>query len=153
MTDWFLAADTPLHLDHAVAALIIVDERGYLLQRRDNIPHIFYPDHWGLFGGAIDPGETPEAALTRELREELMLDVAEMTRFGEISFNVASVGRGNICRTYFEVHLTERQVAGLTLGEGAAMAVFSPEAALTMRRLKPYDGFALWLHHSRARLN
>src|SRR5205085_11015572 len=76
MTDWFLAADTPLHLDNAVAALIVVDGSGYLLQRRDNVPQIFFPDHWGLFGGAIDPGETPEAALRRELREELMLDVA-----------------------------------------------------------------------------
>jgi 8-oxo-dGTP pyrophosphatase MutT (NUDIX family) len=153
LTDWFLAADTPLHLEHAVAALIVVDDRGYLLQRRDNIPQIFYPDHWGLFGGAIDPGEAPEAAIRRELQEELMLDGADMIRFGEISFNVASVERGSICRTYFEVRLTERQVSGLTLCEGAAMAVFSPQEVLTMPRLKPYDGFALWLHHSRARLN
>src|SRR5260370_3089863 len=96
MTDWFLEADTPLHLEHAVAAIIVVDGRGYLLQQRDNIPQIFFPDHWGLFGGAIDSGETPEAAIRRELREELMLDVANMTHFGAISFNVASVGRGDI---------------------------------------------------------
>ena len=153
MTDWFLESDAPLHLDHAVAAIIIVDGHGYLLQQRDNIPQIFFPDHWGLFGGAIDFGETPEAAIRRELREELMLDVANMTHFGAISFNVASVGRGDICRTYFEIHLTQPQVAALTLCEGAAMAVFSPEEALTMRRVKPYDGFAIWLHHSRARLN
>jgi 8-oxo-dGTP pyrophosphatase MutT (NUDIX family) len=152
MTDWFLAADTPLHLDNAVAALIVVAGSGYLLQRRDNIPQIFFPDHWGLFGGAIDPGETPDAALQRELREELMLDVTEMTRFGEISFEVASVGRGSISRIYFEVPLTEQQVAGLTLCEGAAMAVFPAAEALTMNRVKPYDGFALWLHHSRSRL-
>jgi len=82
-----------------------------------------------------------------------MLDVANMTHFGAISFNVASVGRGDICRTYFEIHLTQPQVAALALCEGAAMAVFSPEEALTMRRMKPYDGFAIWLHHSRARLN
>lgn len=153
MTDWFLAADTPLHLDNAVAALIVVDGSGYLLQRRDNIPEIFFPDHWGLFGGAIDPGETPEAALRRELREELMLDVADMNRFGEISFDVASVRRGSISRIYFEVRLTAQQVSELTLCEGAGMGVFSPAEALTLKRLKPYDGFALWLHHSRARLS
>jgi 8-oxo-dGTP pyrophosphatase MutT (NUDIX family) len=153
MTDWFLTADTPLHLQNAAAALIVVEGRGYLLQRRDNIPQIFFPDHWGLFGGAIDPGEAPDAALRRELREELMLDVAEMTHFGEINFDVASVGRGSISRVYFEVRLTEPQVSELTLCEGAAMGVFPPAEALTMNRLKPYDGFALWLHHSRARLS
>lgn len=153
MTDWFLAAETPLHLEHAVAALIVVDGRGYLLQRRDNLPHIFFPDHWGLFGGAMDPGETPEEAIRRELREELTLEVGDMSRFGDISFDVAQVGRGSIARIYFEIHLTQAQVAGLALREGAAMAVFPPEQALTMSRLKPYDGFALWLHHSRGRLN
>jgi 8-oxo-dGTP pyrophosphatase MutT (NUDIX family) len=153
VTDWFLAADTPLHLQHAVAAFIIVDGSGYLLQRRDNIPQIFFPDHWGLFGGAIDPGESPEEAIARELQEELMLDVTEIRRFGEISFDVESVGRGSIRRTYFEVPLTAGQVSGLTLCEGAAMGVFLPHEVLTLPRLKPYDGFALWLHHSRARLN
>ena len=55
----------------ASVALIVVDSANYLLQLRDQKPGIFYPGHWGLFGGALDPGETPDTALRRELFEEL----------------------------------------------------------------------------------
>ena len=35
-----------------------------------------YPDVWDLPGGHVEPGELPGAALARELREELGIDVA-----------------------------------------------------------------------------
>jgi 8-oxo-dGTP diphosphatase len=50
----------------------IYRDSHYLLQHRDRDPGIFYPDYWGLFGGCIDPGETPEQGLLRELEEELV---------------------------------------------------------------------------------
>jgi 8-oxo-dGTP diphosphatase len=37
----------------------------------------WYPDVWDLPGGHVEPGEVPGAALARELREELGIDVAE----------------------------------------------------------------------------
>ena len=52
---------------------IICSEGRLLLQLRDNKPDIYCPGCWGLFGGAIDKGETPETALRRELFEELVL--------------------------------------------------------------------------------
>jgi 8-oxo-dGTP diphosphatase len=41
------------------------------MQLRDNIPGIIYPGCWAFFGGHIDPGETPEEAVKRELLEEI----------------------------------------------------------------------------------
>ena len=43
----------------------------WLLQLRDDIEGILYPGQWALFGGHLDPGETPEVALKRELEEEI----------------------------------------------------------------------------------
>jgi 2-amino-4-hydroxy-6-hydroxymethyldihydropteridine diphosphokinase len=52
--------------------LLIENSRGeVLLQLRDDKPSIPYPNCWGTFGGQIEEGELPEAAMMREIEEEL----------------------------------------------------------------------------------
>jgi 8-oxo-dGTP diphosphatase len=60
----------------AIALAILTVSGRYALQLRDEIPTIASPGYWALFGGAIDNGESPLAAVRREIREELSLDVA-----------------------------------------------------------------------------
>ena len=57
----------PLHLVVA-AALIDADRRVLVAQRSDG--------RWEFPGGKVEPGETPEAALVRELAEELGIETA-----------------------------------------------------------------------------
>ena len=52
------------------ATVICEQERHVLLVRK---PHC----RWNLPGGKVEPGETPEVALVRELAEELGIDVTE----------------------------------------------------------------------------
>jgi 8-oxo-dGTP diphosphatase len=58
-----------------VAAVVLVDADGsVLLAQRPEGKQM--AGLWEFPGGKVDSGETPEAALIRELREELGIDVA-----------------------------------------------------------------------------
>jgi 8-oxo-dGTP diphosphatase len=56
-----------------VAAALVDDEGRVLLQRR--APDRAMAGLWEFPGGKVEPGELPEAALVRELREELGIEV------------------------------------------------------------------------------
>jgi 8-oxo-dGTP pyrophosphatase MutT (NUDIX family) len=149
MTDFFLK-EGHLRPSHAAVALIIVGERPrYLMQLRDQKPGIFYPGHWGLFGGAIDPGEAPEVTLQRELEEELRLGGVTLTYFTEFEFDFGFCGYGRLIRRCYEVRLPEDGLAQLVLGEGADMRAFTAAEILNGPRVAPYDALAIWLHASR----
>ena len=150
--DPLLAGRTPLGVGDAAAAIITVDRAGYLMQLRDPRPDIWYPGHWGLFGGALDPGEDPETALARELREELELDMPEATFFAGFDFDLGGLALPRYFRRYYLVAIDRATLRRLKLHEGAAMRVFTGAEILSEPRVSPYDQFALFLHHSRARL-
>ena len=61
-----------------VAAVIFTNDR-VLLQRRDDT------GHWGLPGGAVEPGESVRQALIREVREETGLEVEPLRLIGVYS--------------------------------------------------------------------
>ena len=151
----FLGSRTTLRPAHAVAALLQLADGRYLMQLRVSKADIFYPDHWGCFGGAVDAGEAPVAALVRELEEELqvVMMAADATRFTEFSFDFGFAGDGIRLRTYYAVTLPQAGLDGLVLGEGADFAAFEAESLLAMPRVVPYDAFALWMHHARGRIS
>ena len=61
-----------------VVAVVTDDERRVLLCRMAP-DHGVFPGQWALPGGGVEPGERIEAALRREVREELGIDVRSAT--------------------------------------------------------------------------
>lgn len=54
-----------------IVLLVLRDQEGrFLLQHRDDDAPT-YPGCWGLFGGGIEEGESPDEAIRREAYEEL----------------------------------------------------------------------------------
>jgi 8-oxo-dGTP diphosphatase len=78
-----------------VVAAIIEDGNAFLLTRRQQGAHL--AGLWEFPGGKIDPGETHEAALSREIREELDADVD----VGELVFDVTHAYEDRTVALYF----------------------------------------------------
>jgi 8-oxo-dGTP pyrophosphatase MutT (NUDIX family) len=104
---------------HRVAIAILHQNGKFLLQLRDDIPGIFYPGHWALFGGHIEPGESPDAAIRRELLEEIGYAPATLTQFDLYE-------DAQVVRYVYQGELGVDQ-SQLVLNEGWDMALATPE--------------------------
>ncbi|MFK3981537.1 NUDIX hydrolase [Micromonospora sp. NPDC050397] len=106
-----------------VAGVLLVDGSGWLLmQLRDEFAPT-HPNLWGIPGGQVEPGETPEQAARRELLEETglrvdgTLDLFSSDRNDHIHWHVY----------YASTSATQDQVV---CGEGAAMVFLAPHEIL-----------------------
>ena len=64
------------------ASVLLENSRGCIaLQLRDDRPGVGHRDHWGIFSGMVEEGETPDEAAVREIGEELnvLLDGNKLT--------------------------------------------------------------------------
>jgi 8-oxo-dGTP diphosphatase len=98
-----------------IACGLLFDKQGKLLiYLRDDKPDIPFPNHWDLFGGHIEDGETPEQALAREVTEELGIGVGIAhffrdyeVREGDVFPNVKHVFWTRLNQDASELHLVE----------------------------------------------
>lgn len=100
-----------------VAIAILYQADQFLMQLRDDIPGIAYPGQWGLFGGHLEPGETPEVTMKRELIEEIGHAPNSLSVFS--SYKTPSVIRHVFCSP-LTVDPTD-----LTLNEGWDLGLLS----------------------------
>ena len=68
---------------HVVAAVILRDGKVFATQRGYGA----YKDYWEFPGGKIEPGETAEEALVREIREELDTEIAVEAPFEQVEYD------------------------------------------------------------------
>lgn len=102
-------------------ALAILEQDGrFLMQLRDDIPTILYPGVWGLFGGHLEAGESPEIGLKRELKEEINYEAPSLRYF-------RSYNDDNLSRYLYHVPLT-LPLEKLVQTEGQDLALLPPAA-------------------------
>jgi 8-oxo-dGTP diphosphatase len=82
-------------MKQVVAALIVRENKILICQRTR---HQTMPLKWEFPGGKIEPGENPEAALRRELDEELGIQATVGPKVAEIRHNY---GNGGTVELYF----------------------------------------------------
>lgn len=107
------------------ALAIIRDPQGRTLWQLRDEGADEYPGLWGLFGGGVEPGEPPNRAVVRELKEELDLDATVLWDLGDFVHP----------HWYLHLFLVEMEVdfGALTLKEGQDWGLFSDEEVASGR--------------------
>lgn len=106
-----------------VALAMLARDGRWLMQLRDDVPGIVAPGCWGLFGGHLDPSETPEQALRRELMEEINWEPGDL----HYMFKQRTPRR----TAYVFMGELTVPIHQLTLLEGQAMALVGRQELLT----------------------
>lgn len=89
-----------LPIKHIAAALLFDRAGRLLIYLRDDKPSIPFPNHWDFFGGHVEPGETYEQALVREVKEEIGYDLHTYAHFRDYT-TISGDAYPNIKHIYY----------------------------------------------------
>jgi mutator protein MutT len=79
-------------------AVIVDNDNKILLLKRSSDPKLWQHSKWGLVGGVIEKGETPQQAIEREIKEETNLEINKFTKSFSIQRNPDSIEHIFACR-------------------------------------------------------
>jgi 8-oxo-dGTP diphosphatase len=113
-----------------VAAIIIKDGEVFATQRG----YGEWQGWWEFPGGKIEPGETPQEALVREIREELDADISVGTLLETVEWDYPTFHLTMHC------YLCTLLSASLNLNEHQAAAWLTPQTLTTVKWLPADEG-------------
>lgn len=149
-----LELDTPFPfpVEFIAAAVLNSTDGRYLMQLRDNKPGLALRDHWALFGGAVEDGESGLEAVVREIREELTYELPNCKWFHEAVYVLPRVRKRVVRKAYYLTVFDASDVDRMILCEGAQLKLMSLEELLQLRNIAPWDLATVMLHAREAKL-
>lgn len=119
-----------------VAAIIMKDGKIFATQRG----YGDYKDWWEFPGGKIEPGEAPEHALIREIKEELCADIKVGSLFYKVEYDYPKfhmVMQCYLCKLVSEdIVLTEHEAARWLGKEDIESVKWLPSDIKVVEKLK-----------------
>lgn len=109
--------------------MFIAMDNRFLMQLRDFNPSIIYPGHWGFFAGHLEPGESSEEAMWREIVEELCWKPQNLNFLGSLMVEENRRIHAYQCRLKGELETLSLQegqeIGGFTTEEITRNSLFS----------------------------
>ena len=135
---------------HASAVIIYFKEK-ILLVLRSNNKKIFYPNHYGLFGGAKEKNETYLGAAKRELLEETNINILkqDIKYLLDINFSFPSSKLINRKIYTYQINDLKKFKKTFILGEGVSQKFFTYNQIKNLPNIVPYDKLAIDLFFAR----
>ncbi|MGI6177556.1 MAG: 8-oxo-dGTP diphosphatase MutT [Eubacterium sp.] len=129
-----------MKIKKVVAAVIVDDGRIFATQRG----HGEFKDGWEFPGGKIEPGETPQQALKREIREELdtEIEVGDLLKAVEYDYPNFHLSMQCFICSVKSGHLTlkEHEAAKWLTVEQIESVNWLPADIEVVRELRKYKG-------------
>jgi nucleoside triphosphatase len=122
-----------------VVAVVTDDDRRVLLCRMSPDRGVF-PGLWALPGGGVEPGERIEAALRREVREELGIELRAATPLlfkDDVLEKTYEDGRRELLHMVFLVYSCRPASRAIVLNEEFSEFVWADGAELAALELSP----------------
>ena len=112
-----------------VAAVFLVDSRGWILMQERGDDAVHDPEKWGLVGGDVEDGEDVESAAYREFAEEtgVTLPPAALAYWRKFPIDCPAFGVVDTFQVY--VAPTELTDADIQCHEGRQIVFVDPRAA------------------------
>jgi 8-oxo-dGTP diphosphatase len=119
---------------HDIAAGFLIDAAGRVLLGRRAAWKAIWPGHWDCIGGHIEAGESTEAALIREIREEVGVTATDYAP-------LAVVERPDVLLSLYVVRAWTGGAPTNCCDEHDELRWFTVDEMRSLQRLVPY-GYA-----------
>ena len=119
---------------------VVTDDGGRVLLCRMAPDRGVFPGQWALPGGGVEPGERLEAALRREVREELGIDLEAATPLlfkDDVLEKTFEGGRRELLHMVFLIYACRPASLSIVLNEEFSEYVWAGGAELEALELSP----------------
>ena len=141
-----LVAPFPFPVQFIAAAILCVPDGRYLFQLRDDKEGLPLRNHWALFGGEVEPGEDGQAAVLREIREELTYDASDCCWYHETLYVLPRREKRIVRKAFYLIPVEPGDVASMTLREGSDMRMMSVDMLMQLPNIAPWDLAVVMMH-------